>query len=426
MAHVVPFSGSFVARFERADEGEEFWPDLCCRPCRPADPANAPGRVIGEMLAILGITLGAVALGSFVSGAHADPLPAPSMSAPLSANADPYSVDLDWAGRWYVGGALTGLAYDQDNPVFGVHSQLDLSNGQAWIEKKDGWWQFTVQAGAYSLPSLGTGYVKSSLMPALTYGDIPVAYVKIAPFDNFSISAGKLPTLIGDEYTFTFENFNIQRGLLWNQEPAISSGVQANWSSGPFSLAVSVNDGFYSKRLNWMSGLASYAFNGGSDTIAVVAGGNLGNNPDTLGFATPAINNGSIYNVIYTHSSGPWTISPYYQHVDAPSDPLHGVSSGGTSDGGAVLVNYALDDHWKLAGRVEYVSSSGGANMLIAGPGSSAWSVTLTPTFQYGAFFARLEGSYVGASDIVPGFAYGPAFDRDSQASVFFETGVLL
>src|SRR5262249_50992182 len=159
---------------------------------------NAPGRVIGEMLAILGITLGAITLGSFVSGAHADTLPAPSMSAPLSANADPYSVDLDWAGKWYAGGALTGLVFDQDNPNFGVHSELDLSNGQVWIEKKDGWWQFYVQAGAYSLPALGAGYVKSSLMPALTYGDIPVAYVKIAPFDNFSISAGKLPTLIGD------------------------------------------------------------------------------------------------------------------------------------------------------------------------------------------------------------------------------------
>lgn len=424
MVHVIAFSG--IARPERAEDGEEFWPELHCHPCRPADPANAPGRVIGEMLAILGVTLGLITLGSFIGAAHADPLPAPSMGAPLSANADPYGVDLDWAGKWYVGGALTGLAYYQDNPNFGVHSQLDLGNGQVWIEKKDGWWQFYVQAGAYSLPSLGTGYVKSSLMPALSYGDVPVAYVKIAPFDNFSISAGKLPTMIGDEYVFTFQNFNIQRGLLWNQEPSVSNGVQANWSSGAFSLAVSVNDGFYSRRLNWLSGLASYAFNDGADTLAVVAGGNLGGNPDTLGFATPVINDGSIYNVIYTHASGPWTISPYYQHVDAPSDPLHGVFPGGTSDGGALLVSYAVDDHWKLAGRVEYVGSSGGANMALAGPGSSAWSVTLTPTWQYQRFFARLEGSYVGASGIVPGFAYGPAFDRDGQASVLLETGVLL
>jgi hypothetical protein len=363
--------------------------------------------------------------------AHADPLPAPSMSASLSANSDPYSIDLDWAGKWSVGGAVSGLAYYYDNPNSGVHSQLDLDNGQAWVEKTDGWWQFYVQAGAYSLPSLGTSYIKSSLAPALLYGDVPVAYAKIVPIDNFSISAGKLPTLIGDEYTFTFENMNIQRGLLWNQEPAISDGVQANYSSGPLSLAVSVNDGFYSQSWNWISGLASYGFNGGADTVAVAAGGNLGNNPNTLPFATPVINNGSIYNLIYTHTSGPWTISPYVQYVSAPSDPLHGVLKGADSVGGALLVNYAVDSHWKLAARAEYVGSTGSAaqgsaNMLIAGPGSKAWSITLTPTFQYKVFFARLEGSYVGASDTTPGFAYGPAFDRDSQTSVFFETGVLL
>ncbi len=63
----------------------------------------------------------------------------------------------------------------------------------------------------------------------LLFGDALVAYAKIAPFDNVSISAGKLPTLIGDEYTFTFQNMKFQRGLLWNQEPAISDGVQVNY-----------------------------------------------------------------------------------------------------------------------------------------------------------------------------------------------------
>ena len=59
---------------------------------------------------------------------------------------------------------------------------------------------------------------------------MPQAFLKIVPTDNFSIQAGKLPTLIGAEYTFSFENFNIERGLLWNQEPAVSRGVQANYT----------------------------------------------------------------------------------------------------------------------------------------------------------------------------------------------------
>lgn len=439
MAHILDFGRTFDVRnrkrtrvVSRPAPSDEFWPGVSCGlESKQPDPANAPGRVIGEMLTILGVCGALVLLSSLFEGAKADALPAPAMSASLAADANPYGIDLDWAGKWYAGGAVSGLAFYQDNPNFGVHSQLDLDNGQAWIAKTDGWWQFYIQAGAYTLPSLGAGYIKSSLAPALLYGDVPVAYAKIVPFENFSIQAGKLPTLIGDEYVFTFQNMNIQRGLLWNQEPSVSTGVQANWSSGPFSLSVSVNDGFYSKRLDWISGLASYGFNGGADTVSVVAGGNIGRNPDTLGFATPVINDGSIYNLIYTHISGPWTISPYVQYVEAPADPLHGALKGASSTGAALLVNYAVDDHWKIAARGEYVestgsASAGSANMLIAGPGSKAWSITLTPTYQYKVFFARLEGSYVSASDTTPGFAYGPVFNRDSQTSVFFETGVLL
>jgi hypothetical protein len=379
-------------------------------------------RALVPACALLALTFGTVA-------GHAAPLGTPAMSASLAANQDPISFDSDKAGKIYVGGAVSGLAYYQDNPNFGVHSQLDLSNGQAWIEKADGWWQFYVQAGTYSLPSLSTGYIKSSAAPNLLFGNVPVAYAKLA-FDDFSISAGKLPTLIGDEYTFTFENMNVQRGLLWNQEPAISDGVQANYSSGPFSLAISVNDGFYSQSLNWLSGSASYGFNDGADTVAFVAGGNLGHNPVTLPFATPVINNGSIYNLIYTHTSGAWTISPYLQYIGAPADPIHGVLKGADSFGGALLVNYAFDDNWKLAVRGEYVGSTGSAaagsaNMLIAGPGSDAWSITVTPTYQYKIFFARLEGSYVSASGTTPGFAFGPAASNNTQASVFFETGIL-
>ena len=73
---------------------------------------------------------------------------------------------------------------------------------------------------------------------------LPVANLKIAPTDTFSIQGGKFPTLIGAEYTFTFENMNIERGLLWNQEPAISRGAQLNYTTGPLAFAFSSNDGF--------------------------------------------------------------------------------------------------------------------------------------------------------------------------------------
>lgn len=168
------------------------------------------------------------------------------MSGPLSADPNPLSMDAGPLGKIYITGALTGLAFWQSNPVPGDrNTRFDISNGQVFVQKTDGWLQFFVQAGAYSLPSLGTEYVKASDLSDKTYGIVPQGFVKVVLSDSFSIEAGKLPTLIGDEYTFTFENMNIERGLLWNQEPAVS-GVEANYTTGPLTLALSFNDGFYS------------------------------------------------------------------------------------------------------------------------------------------------------------------------------------
>jgi hypothetical protein len=60
------------------------------------------------------------------------------------------------------------------------------------------------------------------------FGPLPVAYLKLAPNDAFSVEGGRLPTLIGTGYTFTFENPDIQCGLLWNQSPDVSRGGQLN------------------------------------------------------------------------------------------------------------------------------------------------------------------------------------------------------
>ena len=90
---------------------------------------------------------------------------------------------------------------------------------------------------------------------------LPLASLKLAPTENFSIQGGKLPTLIGAEYTFTFQNMNIERGLLWNQEPAISRGAQLNYTDGPCSAAFSWNDGFYSNRFTWLTGSLAYTLN---------------------------------------------------------------------------------------------------------------------------------------------------------------------
>jgi len=96
------------------------------------------------------------------------------------------------------------------------------------------------------------------------------------------------------------------------------------------------------------------------------------------------------------------------------------------------LANYAFSPTFNLAARAEYETSSGGFPAfgqfpLPYGPGSKAWSFTVTPTWQIKEFFVRAEGSYTALSNSVPGILeFGKNFDKDSQFRVMLETGVQL
>ena len=368
------------------------------------------------------------------------------MAGPLSANPNPFSVDLpDWfgdaGGKIYIGGALSGLAYVQSDATHtapgDTNTGLDLSNGQVFIQKTDGWLQFFVDVGAYSFPTVGVPYTDMTNTVSGSFGYVPVAYAKIVgqgALTNFSVEAGKLPTLIGDEYGFTYQNMNIERGLLWNVEPVVSRGVQLNYANGPLTVSFSWNDGFYTNQFNDLSGLVSYALNGGADTFAFTAEGNIANTPhiyQNLSIGGDLVNDGDIFDLIYTHTSGPWTISPYVQYITTPSA---GAPSSASIWGGALLVSYSFNDNWKLAARGEYESSSGGPsttyNVLGYGAGSDAWSVTVTPTYQWKWFYARADVSYTGISGLAfastpGGFGFGRNGTATSQVRGLLEVGVL-
>ena len=364
------------------------------------------------------------------------PLTAPSMAGPLALQTTPYSFDAAGLGTVYFSGALSGLFLTQSNPMGGPPSDksttLDLSNAMGIVQKIDGVVQFYAQGGAYSLPSLGTNYHAFQRMDQAVkndFGLFPEGYLKIVPTDTFSVEGGKLPSLIGDEYTFTFENMNIERGLLWNLEPAISHGVQANLTTGPVAWALSFNDGFYSEDYNWVSGSATWTINP-QNTLAVAGGGALSNaNVNTL-VAPYQFDNSDVVNLIYTYNNAPWTISPYFQYTHNKHSAAYnpGTTKDADTWGGAVLANYNINDNWNLAGRIEYVSASGsstdGTVNVLFGPGSSAWSFTVTPTYQYGIYFARLEGSYVAASSVNSGLGFGKTGGSSSQARLLLEAGI--
>lgn len=362
------------------------------------------------------------------------PISTPAIAGPLSYPLMPLTLNFGpFADKIYVDGALTGLGFWQNNASrigSDSASRLDLSNAQVFVQKTDGFIQFFVQAGIYSLPALGAPYLNSHQTEQATYGWVPQGFVKLAPTDSLSVEIGKLPTLIGDEYTFTFENMDIQRGLLWNQENAVNRGVQVNYTMGPLAFALSWNDGYYSNRFNWIIGSAAWTIDM-ANSVSVVGGGNL-SHTDYATSATPFFqNNGSLFNLIYTHTDGPLTVSPYLQYNTVGADRAIGILHDASATGVAVLANYAFNDNFKLAGRVEYITSSGkGATLatstnLLYGPGSNAVSFTVTPTYQFDIFYLRGEYSYVSAGSTTAGFAFGPRGTATSQSRFLLEGGIL-
>ena len=106
-----------------------------------------------------------------------------------------------------------------------------------------------------------------------------------------------------------------------------------------------------------------------------------------------------------------------------------GIGHSATTYGAALLGKYSFSDQFSLAARAEVIKENGsvsnGTPSLIYGPGSGAWSLTVTPTWQKGVFFARAEGSYVRTIDMVPGFGLGRDFDKKSQVRGLLEAGII-
>jgi Putative beta-barrel porin-2, OmpL-like. bbp2 len=354
------------------------------------------------------------------------PLSTPAITGPL-ANLPPAMFGAGPFGNIAVNGILSGMGMVQSNRVPGDDSaQRDLSNGQIFIQKADGWFQFYLQAGAYNIPSLGVPFLATDKTATDLYGPLPLGFVKFQAGKNTSIQAGILPTMIGAEYTFTFENMNINRGLLWNQENVITRGIQVNQAMGKFSASLALTDGFYSDRYNWLTG--SLAYTNGPNAISFVAGGNMGQTKfDTI--ATPVQNNGSIYNIIYTYTKGSLILQPYFQYTDVPTNAKIGVVNGASTTGGAILASYAFKHGFSLPVRFEYISSSGSLAKdtvnLLYGPGSAGTSFTVTPTFQNGGFFVRGDLSLVHASSFAKGDVFGNLGTNDNQFRAAIETGFM-
>jgi hypothetical protein len=392
-----------------------------------------PNRILKTMAGtVLAITL--------TAGAQTTPAPAPAPAAapaPLSTFVltgplqwlPPATFDAGPLGKLSVNGIVTGFSVFQNNSVPGDdNAQATLSNGQIFIQKADGKYQYFIQAGVYTMPTLSVPFVNAQNTVNSFYGPVPVAFLKLPVGKTTQFLIGSLPTLMGAESTFTYQNFNIERGIVWNQENAINRGIQVNQTLGKYLAAsVSWNDGYYSNRYSWLSG--SVTLTKGPHVLVYDGMGNLGQTAYQTA-ATPIANNSYMHAVIYTYTKGPWIISPYFQYSKLPTNAKVGVLKGTSATGGAINASYTFKSGFSLPARVEYLTSSGSAadgsvNLLGFGAGSAGTTFTATPTYQKGGMYVRSDLAWVHATNYTPGDTFGKTGTDANQFRAVLEFGFI-
>lgn len=361
-----------------------------------------------------------------------------AMGDTLAFGGDDLNYEVPNLGTWHLNTALSGLAATQSNAALGEPRNYgDLSNAQVVVSKSTGLLQFFAVAGFYSMPDLSTSYLRAATQTKNTWGALPIAIATLAPNENWSLNVGNLFTLGGSEGTFSYENINIQRGLLWGQTNSVSRGAQLNYQKNSWSSSIAWTDGAYSGTYNWLGVSTAYQLNKMSSVTAIWNGALSANPTETTG--TPLLqNNSQITNLLYSYSVDRFSINPYLQYTVVPAKPSIGINGVSGSQGLGILATYRITPlvdgqpakkNLTVPFRLEYLNTWGNsgtsANNLLYGPNSAAWSATLTPTIQDGPFFARVEGSYVRANNYTNGAAFGVAGNTPAQARLMVEAGIL-
>jgi len=308
-------------------------------------------------------------------------------------------------------------------------SRFNVSSAFATLTRNTGWFRYGASVGAYSIPVLGVSGNKTLETSANTnlYGPVPSLYVSLNPNDHFSITAGKLATLIGQENTYTYVNPEIQRGLVWNMETAVSRGVRLSITGGKYSGALEVNDGFYSGHFLGVEGSLTLAADANTSYqfVFVIPNSRAPGNP------TSTIANKRLYNFMYTATRGRWTLAPYVLLVQSPQSSALGYTNSESAYGLVFTSTYTLNPAWSVTGRIEDIANNSSTNdhspnadLVGYGPGSGAWTFTVTPAYRHGPFLMRADISEVTVRSATPGLAFGTAGSLRNQFRVVLESGL--
>lgn len=366
-----------------------------------------------------------LAAAAFAVPALADPVPVP---LPTPSPPPPVTVS----------GIVSGYALTSDNPNAtgaldtasgaDLSSRTQLSNALLTVTAVAGKMKLTATAGAYAFPVVGLAINPTFQAFANTnlYGYLPVAYAQYSPDAQWTISVGKLPTLLGQENAFTFQNPDIQRGLVWNMEPVVSTGVRVGYAGAHLSAAIEYNDGFYSCSRRALEGLLGWNPTSANSLQFIFIIPDANTPPNT----TVAIANKREYDLMYTQQIGKLQLLPYALWVQSPASSALGYSKNQSAFGAALLANYAFNGTLSLGGRIETLGDSSStrdftfnSDLVGYGPGSSATTFTLTPAYKTAHFIARGEWSYVYVNNLLQTIGFGPGGLRTNQTRFGLEIG---
>ena len=151
--------------------------------------------------------------------AHADPLPAPSFSGPLTPNSNPLSFDAGPFGPIYFTGQISELARSRVNATHAggiemILGSLILATRRSRSRPTKRPLQFYVQGGIFTAV-LGTSYLgKRPRRRTNFFGPIPVAYAKAVITPELSVTGWPSADDGRSRIDIHFQNINIERGLL--------------------------------------------------------------------------------------------------------------------------------------------------------------------------------------------------------------------
>ncbi len=357
--------------------------------------------------------------------ALAEPKSVTQMNETLQFTANSPTRDFEQTGSAQFSMALSGLGSFEKFQNTGKEN-YSLSNAQLIVQGRANLLQYYIQAGKYLMPGLGEGISSSAAYSP--YGEIPHAYLSYELNTHWSLMVGKLLSMPGYENPFTYQNQNIQRGLLERHNNTISRGVQFNYRDGSNSFFTTLNDGFYSGDYKWGGVGGSFAQDS-NNTTTLMWGGPLQGVPVQT-FVTPVLqNNAQIFNVIHSLSLGQWSFTPYFQYTYIPAHAVSALPSPISTNGVASIINYKVPadiNFLGLSGQVHiplrlerlYISTNALLTDIESQTFSNANSVTITPTLQAGIYYLRAEASHLSSAN--------PLFMRGaSQNRFLIEFGIL-